>query len=244
MLKLQNLSFNYKRSRSPALSGVSAELSEPLVAVLGPNGAGKSTLFRVLATAATPSSGTFSLDGVDASGVGRAGYRRHLGWMPQQLGMFGAYTCAEFLRYIAWMRQVRVREIDAAVDAALAVVNLGDRATDQIRSLSGGMRQRIGLAQAIVADPKVLLLDEPTVGLDPRERAEFRHYLTELSARCQVILSTHLVDDVASLARQVLVLDRGVVAFTGSLNQMCGLERPSPGDVERAYLDLVPGTLP
>ena len=173
MLDLQNVSFSYRRSHSPALTSVSAELHEPLVAVLGPNGAGKSTLFRVLATAAAPSSGTFLLDGVDATGAGRAAYRRRLGWMPQQLGMFGAYTCAEFLRYVAWMRQVRLRDIDSAVDTALAVVNLGGRAGDRIRELSGGMRQRLGLAQAVVAGPEVLLLDEPTVGLDPRERLSF-----------------------------------------------------------------------
>ena len=128
------------------------------------------------------------------------------------------------------------------MSTSLEVVNLTDRSDAQVKALSGGMRQRLGLAQAIVGAPRLLLLDEPTVGLDPRERSEFRSHLVDLSSRCQVLVSTHLVDDVAALARQVLVLAEGRVAFAGSLERMCSRSNPSASEVETSYLDLVPAS--
>lgn len=243
---LDRLSFTYRGSRADALSQVSASFTAPVVAILGPNGAGKSTLLRILATQTTAGGGLFSVDGQPVvPGAALADHRRRLGWMPQSLGMFGGYTCAEFLRYVAWMREVPTGRLESAVDEALEKVHLNNRRDTRIHALSGGMRQRVGLAQAVVNKPTMLILDEPTVGLDPRERAEFRAYLRVLSSGCQVVLSTHLVDDVAAVADEVLVLDQGRVRFAGTLAIMCGSREKSrltATDVEDAYLRLVPAT--
>lgn len=225
---------------------MSASFTAPVVAILGPNGAGKSTLLRILATQSMAGTGFFSVDGKPVTrGPALNEYRQRLGWMPQSLGMFGGYTCAEFLRYVAWMREVPARRLESAVDEALEKVHLSDRRDTRISVLSGGMRQRLGLAQAVVNTPTMLILDEPTVGLDPRERAEFRAYLRALSSDCQVVLSTHLVDDVAAVAGEVLVLGQGRVRFAGTLALMCGLgeaSRLTAAEVEDAYLRLVPAT--
>lgn len=240
-VRLIDVGYSYAHAKNPALVNVTADLSEPLVAVLGPNGAGKSTLLRILATQVRARTGFIEVDGRRIGGNDLRAYRERLGWMPQQLGMFGGYTCAEFLRYIAWMKRVAAKNLEPAVAEALSTVNLSAESERPIKALFGGMRQRLGLAQAILASPRLLILDEPTVGLDPRERAEFRAHLRHVSTRCQILLSTHLVDDVASLADEVLVLDRGHVAFTGPLSAMCaGRSRPTAVDVEAAYLDLVP----
>ena len=243
-LHLRAISYQYPGAGLSALSAIDASFTQPLVAILGPNGAGKSTLLKILCTQVLPSSGQVYLDDEEVRGPTLARYRQHLGWMPQRLGILGGYTCEEFLRYVAWMRRVPLGKVEGLLTDALAVVNLESQANKQVKNLSGGMRQRLSLAQAIIAKPKVLLLDEPTVGLDPRERAEFRQFLRDLTSTCQVVISTHLVDDVASIAQQVLVLDRGRPVFSGTLAEFCpnSAGPASAEDVERAYLHLVPSS--
>lgn len=170
--------------------------------------------------------GRFSVDGHEVhSSKSRSQLRKVLGWLPQSLGMMPGYTAAEFLRYVAWMREVPYASVEEAVATALASVNLTDVRDRPIKKLSGGMRQRLGLAQALVNRPALLILDEPTVGLDPRQRAEFRSLVQQQQHQSQIIVSTHLVDDVASLAQEVLVLDQGRVLFSGTLSDMCGMEQ-------------------
>ena len=239
---LEGLSFSY--GRRVALDNVSAVCADSIVAILGPNGAGKSTLLRILASQSRPESGTFSVNDLDtATPRAKLAYRRKLGWMPQSLGMFGGYTCQELLRYVAWMREVPAAQVELAVADALELVNLTSQRAQKIKTLSGGMRQRVGLAQSVVNRPTTLILDEPTVGLDPRERSDFRQYLRRLSGSTQILLSTHLVDDVAALASEVLVLADGRVKFTGSIYDFAGTGESrtvTAGEVEAAYLKIMP----
>lgn len=242
-MRLQSLSFRYGRG-TLALKDCNVTLRGPVIAVLGANGAGKSTLLRLLTTEARPSQGTVVCAGwsSDDTGAAQREYRARLGVMPQRLDMAPGYTCEQVLRYVAWLRAVPPRLTDARVTSALQSVDLTQQRQHRVKRLSGGMRQRLGLAQAVVNDPDVLVLDEPTVGLDPQQRVDFRRRLMAARDRALVVLATHLVDDVAVLADDVLVLDQGSVAFAGSLRQFCGLSAAgviTGEDVERAYLDLV-----
>jgi ABC-2 type transport system ATP-binding protein len=240
-LGLHDISFRYS-PRSWALSGLEAELDGRVLAVLGPNGAGKSTLLGILSLQLDPTAGTFTVGGRAVSRRDLADdYRRRLGFLPQHLDLFSGYTCREFLRYVSWMREVPARAIESAVSRSLALVELEHAADLRITTLSGGMRQRLGLAQALVNTPGLLILDEPTVGLDPRQRAEFRDLLRNLD--CQIIIATHLVDDVAALAESVLLIDEGRTRFAGPLAEFCGVATPTAEDVERSYLSRVPASV-
>lgn len=242
MLQLHNLSYSYRRG-TQALQGVSCTLHSPSVAILGPNGAGKSTLLKLITTATTPQEGTFTAAGWSSQDLaGLRDYRRKLGVMPQALNIFRGYSCQEFLHYVAWLREVPVLEGPDRVEHALRAVELWDRREDPVKQLSGGMRQRLGLAQALVNQPQLLVLDEPTVGLDPRQRSEFRTYIRRLLPRTVVVLATHLVDDVAAIADEVLVLDAGQVRFAGPLRALCADRADGDitgADIEAAYLQLV-----
>jgi ABC-type multidrug transport system ATPase subunit len=162
--------------------------------------------------------------------------------MPQHLQMYPSYTCAELLRYVAWMRQVPRREREAMIDRALGIVDLHGQRDVATKRLSGGMRQRLGLAQALVNRPKIVFLDEPTVGLDPKQRFQFRQYLQALTEECTVVLATHLVEDVAAFAQEVLLIDAGQVSYAGTLRAMCGAEADADitsQQIEQSYLRLV-----
>jgi len=245
-MSLTDVRFTYPRARRPALVDVTAEFTSNAIAILGPNGAGKSTLLRILSTLDRPDIGGFRVgawSSADAGDIDR--YRNGLGVMPQRLDIFGGYDCEEFLRYVAWLRRVDVDTAERNVADALAAVGLTEIANERVKTLSGGMRQRLGLAQALVNRPRILLLDEPTVGLDPAQRIDFRTYLRVASANCVVVLATHLVEDVAAVATEVLVLNEGRRMFAGTLEDLCGV---APGtqvtgpDVEGAYLRLLGDT--
>ena len=238
MLRVGGVRHTYRQGRV-ALDSLSAELSGHRIAVLGPNGAGKSTLLGLLSTSLLLQSGTLSINGHDLADRDERGrHRQRLGVLPQAMGLPAGYTCRQFLQYVAWMRQVSGRELDPAVDRALEAVDLSERAASKITTLSGGMRQRLGLAQALVNDPALVVLDEPTVGLDPRQRVELRTYLRRLDR--PLVVATHLVDDVAALADDVLVIEQGKALFAGPLTVFCQGQPPTAETVEQAYLALVP----
>ncbi|MFD5702560.1 ATP-binding cassette domain-containing protein [Streptomyces lasiicapitis] len=167
-----------RRRRGLVLDGVDLELGPGVHGLLGPNGAGKSTLLRVLATAAAATEGTLTLlDRSPRVPAQRLEIRRRLGYLPQEFGVFRSYTVREFLSYAAWLREVPAARIRAAVEDAARDVGLTDRIDDKLRTLSGGMKQRVGIAQAIVNEPDLLLLNEPTTGLDPAQRERQRAHL-------------------------------------------------------------------
>lgn len=201
-----------------ALDGVSLRLTRGVTGLLGPNGAGKTTLLRVLATAVPPDRGEFTALGHDpGTPAGRLALRRTLGYLPQTPGFHPDFTAFEFVDYVAILKELtdrtaRLREVRRVLDA----VDLADVRGKRIKRLSGGMRQRVALAAALVGDPGFLVLDEPTVGLDPEQRMRFRGLIAEAGERRTVLLSTHQTEDVAMLCHRVVVLAQGRVRFEGT----------------------------
>jgi ABC-type multidrug transport system ATPase subunit len=226
--------------RVDAVRGADLTIGTGVFGLLGPNGAGKTTLLRVLATVTAPTSGTVRLLDCDpASPAGRREIRRRLGYLPQTLGYYPSFTVTEFVEYFALLKEVPRPRVAAAVAAAIGQVGLSERARSKLRTLSGGMLRRAGIAQAIVNDPLLLLLDEPTAGLDPQQRVEFRALLREMGERATVIVSTHLVEDVSAACDHLALMSDGRIAFHGTPAELAarGGDGHSAGDspLERGY---------
>ncbi|MDG6105500.1 ABC transporter ATP-binding protein [Dactylosporangium aurantiacum] len=211
--------------RKTALDGVTLALGTGVTGLLGPNGAGKTTLLRILATALAPDAGSLRVLGHDPlTGPGRLAVRRRLGYLPQDPGFHPGFTAFEFVDYVAILKELTHRgDRHAEVRRVLSAVGLDDQRRTRIRALSGGMRQRVALAAALIGDPDLLVLDEPTVGLDPQQRMRFRELFADLGEDRAVLLSTHQTEDVMSLCRQVVVIDRGAVRFSGTPAELAGL---------------------
>ncbi|MGY1771659.1 ABC transporter ATP-binding protein [Blastococcus sp. SYSU D00813] len=226
-----------KRYRgTTALQDVTLDLSPGVTGLLGPNGAGKTTLLRIVATALSPSAGTVRVLGHDpADPAGRLAIRRRLGYLPQDSGAYTGFTAFAFVDYVAVLKEMTDKAArHAEVRRVLDAVGLGDRAHQRIRALSGGMRRRVGLAQALLGRPDLLVLDEPTVGLDPEQRLRFREVLAGLPSDATVLLSTHLTEDVAALCPRVVVLDAGRVLFEGTTAELAGLAEGRVWDADAA----------
>jgi ABC-2 type transport system ATP-binding protein len=203
--------------RTEAVAGVSLQAGAGVFGLLGPNGAGKTTLLRIMATVVVPSSGGLRLLGRDPGSYGsRREIRRRLGYLPQNLGYYPGFTVAEFVEYFALLKEMPPGQVPRAVAAAIERVDLGGKARARLRTLSGGMLRRAGIAQAIVNRPELLLLDEPTAGLDPEQRMAFRGLLRDLGQRSTVVVSTHLVEDVGAACTQVALMDAGQIVFHGT----------------------------
>jgi len=207
--------------RTQALKGVDLEIGRGVFGLLGPNGAGKTTLLRTRATALAPASGSVRLLGYDVRDhAQRRELRRRLGYLPQALGYYPNFTVAEFVEYFALLKEMPHDRVRPAVARAIERVELGDRARAKLKTLSGGMLRRVGIAQAIVNEPDLLLLDEPTAGLDPEQRVTFRRLLREVGTRGTVIVSTHLVEDVGAACGQVALMQGGRIVFQGTPGQL------------------------
>ncbi|PKW07859.1 ABC-type multidrug transport system, ATPase component [Streptomyces sp. 1222.5] len=229
-----------RHRRTLALDSLDLGLGLGVHGLLGPNGAGKTSLIRVLATVARPDAGRVEILGEDTAGHrGRTEVRRRLGYLPQEFGYYPGFTVREFVAYMAWLKEMPAERVPDAVERAVARVGLEDRIDAKVRTLSGGMVRRVGIAQAVVNDPAVLLLDEPTAGLDPEQRVEFRALLRELGVTATVVVATHLVEDVAAACTEVTLLDAGRVAYRGTPEALSALGETSggPGDhpIERGY---------
>lgn len=229
-----------RHRRTTALDGVDLDFGTGVHGLLGPNGAGKTSLIRVLATVARPTGGRVELFGGDLTAPRTLrDARRRLGYLPQDFGYYPGFTVREFVAYVAWLKEMPADTTPAAVERAVARVGLADRIDAKIRTLSGGMVRRVGIAQAVVNAPQLLLLDEPTAGLDPEQRVEFRSLLRELGEEATVIVSTHLVEDVAAACTDVTLIERGRVAYRGTPQSLAALGRDgdeSDGNTtERGY---------
>ena len=201
-----------------ALDGVSLTLDRGITGLLGPNGAGKTTLLSILATVNEPDTGQVSVFGLNPRDAAqRLQIRQRLGYLPQELGYHRHFTVAGFLDYVAILKEITDRRRRAEeVARVLAAIGLERRARTRIRALSGGLRQRLGIAQALLGRPDLLILDEPTAGLDPEQRLRFRELLSDLPGDPVILLSTHQADDIAAICPHVVVLLQGQVHFTGT----------------------------
>ncbi len=191
-----------------ALRNVSFTLTEGVHGLLGPNGAGKSTLMNILSGNLDQTSGTITYDGKDIRQMG-TDFRRLLGYMPQQQAFYPGMTATQFLGYMGTLRGMEKDKLKIAMGQVLDRVGLTDKGGDKIKTFSGGMKQRLLLAQAILSDPKILILDEPTAGLDPKQRIAVRNLVAELAENKIVILSTHVVGDVGCISKEILLLKEG-----------------------------------
>jgi ABC-2 type transport system ATP-binding protein len=207
MLEIRSLTKRY-RGGTVGLSDFSLSVGEGVLGLLGPNGAGKTTLMSILATVTRPTSGTFAWEGRD--GVSDPlPVRRQLGYLPQDFGVYERLTAREFLRYLGRLKGLSGADLDKRVQLLLELTNLHGAADRRLGGFSGGMRQRVGIAQALLGDPRLLIVDEPTVGLDPEERVRFRNLLSEIAHGRVVMLSTHIVSDVEAVASRIAVLRQG-----------------------------------
>src|ERR1700735_640307 len=215
-VRVEGLSRRYGAIR--ALDGVDLALDRGITGLLGPNGAGKTTLLSVLATVNEPDAGRVSVFGLNPQDrAERVEIRRRLGYLPQELGYHRHFTVAAFLDYVAILKEITDRRRRAEeVARGAAAAGLERRASTRIRTLSGGMRQRLGIAQALLGQPELLILDEPTAGLDPEQRLRFRELLSDLPGDPVIVLSTHQADDIAAICPQVVVLLQGRVHFAGT----------------------------
>ncbi|GIE83471.1 ABC transporter ATP-binding protein [Actinoplanes philippinensis] len=205
-----------------AVDGLDLDIPTGMFGLLGANGAGKTTLMRILAGIVRPSSGRVVVGGHDiTSGPGRTAVQRELGYLPQDLGVYPDLTARRFLDYVALLKGMDDRPARRRrVGELLEVVALTEHADRRLRGFSGGMRQRVGIAQALLADPRLLIVDEPTAGLDPEERIRFRTLLSQFAGRRTVLLSTHIVDDIGQTCREVAVLAKGRLIFRGSVDEL------------------------
>jgi ABC-type multidrug transport system ATPase subunit len=241
-VELTDLTRRFGRTR--AVDAVSLRVGPGVFGLLGPNGAGKTSLLRMMATVLAPTSGRMELLGRDpGSYAPRREIRRRLGYLPQNLGYYPGFTVAEFVEYFALLKEMPPNRVPRAVAAAVEQVGLGDRARAKLRTLSGGMLRRAGIAQAIVNDPELLLLDEPTAGLDPEQRVAFRALLRDLGQSATVVVSTHLVEDVGAVCTEVALMNAGKVVFHGTPAELIarGQDTDAAGDapLERRYSAVV-----
>ncbi len=205
-LAIEGISKRYKDKW--AVKDFSVELTSGVYGLLGPNGSGKTTLLRMMVDILKPTSGRILLDGRDIHLLDDR-YRDLLGYLPQEFGFYRNFTAHRFLMYIAALKGIEKKQAGKRVEDVLQMVNLQEERKRKIGAFSGGMKQRLGIAQAILNDPHILILDEPTAGLDPKERIRFRNLLSEISGDRIVIFSTHIVSDIEHIAREVILIKKG-----------------------------------
>ncbi len=234
---MKHVSLTYPGGRQ-ALKDISLTLRSPgLIGLLGPNGAGKSTLMKLLTASLLPSSGTILADGQPLEVCERR-LKSCLGCLPQEFGLFDELTVCQFLDYMAALKGLSGQK--DAVGEAISAVRLEEKAKSRISSLSGGQRQRVGIAQALLGEPSFLIFDEPTAGLDPEERAQFRNQFSRLAKDRLVLLSTHIIEDIQAVCSQLVVLCRGQILFWGTPEEL--IRTAGPGEPSAATVPM--GTSP
>lgn len=224
-LTVDRLSKQYKSKI--AVDRVSFNLTEGVTGLLGANGAGKTTLMRMITGILAPTSGDITADGIP---VQTEEYRAILGYLPQDFGYYPEFTAREFVQYIAALKGLDKNTAKRKTDQLLELVGLSDVAGKKIKTFSGGMKQRVGIAQAIINDPKILILDEPTAGLDPKERVRFRNLIADIGKDTIVLFSTHIVSDIEHIASNVMMMRDGQIIYEGAWSE-------EQGDLEKFYME-------
>lgn len=218
MLVIKNVSKYY--GNFCALHHINLELTNGVYGLLAPNGSGKTTLIKMLTTLIAPSAGEILYDGKNIIEMGEE-YRSLLGYLPQQFGYYKNYSPKQYLMYLAALKGINKKEASHIISELLEKVALSSVHNKKMKKFSGGMIQRVGIAQALLNNPKILILDEPTAGLDPKERARFRNLLTELARERLIIISTHIVSDVESIANEVIMIKNQQILYKDSVENIC-----------------------
>ncbi len=217
-LKITNLTKDYKGLR--ALDNFTYSFSEGVYGLLGPNGAGKSTLMNIITDNVTATSGEITFDEKNILELGKD-FRKILGFMPQQQGLYPNFTLVRFLYYMAALKGIPTKEATKQIDSLIKTVNLEDARNKRLGGFSGGMKQRALIAQALLGNPKVIILDEPTAGLDPKERIRIRNLISEISFDKIVIIATHVVSDIEFIAKDILLLKKGQIIASDKPHILC-----------------------
>lgn len=236
MLKIRNL--NKKIKNKNIIDKLSLELDSGIYGLLGPNGAGKTTLLRCITGVYSVPKKVISIDDKYISGTPE--YLKQIGYLPQTFGLFKDMKVYDMMMYLAGFKIKKESEAKDEVLATLEKVKLADRKNDKVKTLSGGMVRRLGIAQALIGNPKIIIFDEPTASLDPGERVRFKRIISELEKDKIVIISTHIVSDVENLCNKVLVLDKGTILFNGSVDELENkgkqINSDSESALEKGYL--------
>ncbi len=232
-INIQNLTKSFGPTK--ALNGVSLQLEKGMFGLLGRNGAGKTTLMRILTTLLNPSSGTVSVCGIPIHQAKEV--RGLIGYLPQDFSMYPSMSVYEAMDYLGVLSNLSKNTRYERIAHLLQMVNLHDCKKIKVKALSGGMRRRLGIAQAILHDPKVLIVDEPTAGLDPEERVRFRNLLCDIAEDRIVMLSTHIVEDIEKTCENIAILDKGSLIYNGTLKAFIGTE----DGLEAAYMKQMGG---
>lgn len=211
MIEIKSISKKY--GNKIALNDISVQFKQGMYGLLGPNGAGKTTLMRIIASVMEPDSGHIYVDG---KSIPFGKMRQQIGYLPQHFSFYGNLTVEESLEHVAYLKNITKQHISDEVECAISEVNLVDKAKSRVCSLSGGMLRRLGIAQAIIGSPQMLIVDEPTAGLDPEERVRFRNLLSEICENRTVLISTHIVEDIEFTCNEIIFLNHGTIIKTDS----------------------------
>lgn len=233
-IEIKDLSKNFGKKQ--ALKHVNLEVNQGMFGLLGPNGAGKTTLMKVITTLSKKSSGEVKLCGIPVEQCKKV--RQIIGYLPQDFSMYGNMGAYEALDYLAVLSGMNKKERVIKVPEMLEKVNLGEQHKTKVKAMSGGMRRRLGIAQAIIHNPKIIVVDEPTAGLDPEERVRFRNLLCEIAKDRIVILSTHIVGDIEATCENIAVLNQGEILFWGKVSQLLEAVKEKVYTIEVSILEL------
>jgi len=239
-VRIQNLSKSFGKKQ--VLCNINLDIKPGMFGLLGKNGAGKTTLMKIIATLLKKQEGNITVYGIPTEKA--AEIRKIIGYLPQEFNMYGSMTVCQALDYLGVLSGMPGTERKVRIPAVLEQVNLAKHSGKKVRVLSGGIKQRLGIAQALLHDPKLLIVDEPTAGLDPEERVRFRNLLCEVAENKTVILSTHIVGDVEATCKEVAILHEGKLLFAGSVSELCGLADGSvyTAEVTQKELSLIRST--
>lgn len=232
-LKIENLSKRY--GKKTALNNISITLSDGIYGLLGPNGAGKSTLMNILTQNIPSDGGDVSWNGEKTSALG-VKFRSIIGFMPQQQELYPTFTAERFVGYLAALKGISQKEIKSEVARVLSLVELSDCANKKLGGFSGGMKQRVLIAQALLGDPKLIILDEPTAGLDPKQRVIIRRLIGSLSEGRIIIVSTHIVSDIETIADKIVMIKSGEIIEVGSVSELCEKIEGAEKTLENLYM--------
>lgn len=233
MIEISNVSKIYK-NETIALDNISLNIGKGVFGLLGRNGAGKTTLLRILTTILKPTNGEIKILGLDSNEKNYKKIKQHIGYIPQEFGFYKEFTVKEIMEYICILRDIEPKKSKAVIDTALINLNLKAQKNKKYKNLSGGMKRRLGLAQAMFEEPEILIVDEPTAGVDPQERINIREILSEYGKAHTVIFSTHIIEDIEHICSKLAILDFGKLIFWGDVETILN----SGITLEEAYINM------